>query len=139
MNAEILPALPHGLTKTIDIDEALRLITLVVVGNESFVYRDNDAPDLGDGGYCVYVRRTEASCVVGKALALAGVPVGVLSLLDNGDYSTSAGSLRRHLPITAGADRVFEAAQVKQDCMNVTWGEALSAAVMAYFHEKNRP
>lgn len=124
--------LAHGLTRVIDAREAITLLQRVVVGNESFIYRDC-APGSDDvNATCKYVRGDAASCLVGKALALAGVPLNVLAAFDSGPFTAGASGLGKYLPITERALRVFSEAQNVQDSHGATWGAAVTAALGAY-------
>ncbi|HEX2242263.1 MAG TPA: hypothetical protein VHK27_03210 [Gammaproteobacteria bacterium] len=68
-------------TIVIDHHRAIELLNQVIAGNEDFVYPKR----VGDMGveYCDYVRDGQPSCIVGKALHLAGVSVEMLKRVEN--------------------------------------------------------
>jgi len=79
---------------------------------------------------CLYANRDAPDCIVGQALALAGVAVRDLEAMS--DDAVVELYLRRELPVvlTLGALVVFDAAQQSQD-RGCRWGEVLARATAA--------
>ncbi|WP_123788277.1 hypothetical protein [Phytoactinopolyspora halophila] len=112
----------------IDAVRALDLLEREVEGNEEYIYNPVDFT-------CHYAHEGQPSCLIGRALYQAGVPVDVLEDM-NGWGVIVAHSIRRILAIhnvyvTEGALKVFYAAQVRQDVRG-RWGEALLDAKKAF-------
>lgn len=88
----------------------------------------------GVGQLCRYVYDGCPDCLVGRALALAGVTVDELAEMDcaypDGPNGINSVRLPARLHLTRRAREVFAAAQAKQDG-GYTWGEALAAAETA--------
>ena len=141
------------MTKMISGDVALELLRKArneKGGNYTYEPLERDS-----GGTCVYTTPdNEPSCIVGHALAYAGVPISVLHAIDYGgatvtlksDYDeyerTFEASLddtpingpevldwleRNGYELSSGAVDLFRAAQAAQDAGN-TWGEAILRA-----------
>jgi hypothetical protein len=110
---------------TIDETRALVLLRQVVAGREDFVYH------VGESERCLYMQGGEPSCVVGHALALAGIPLSEIAGLDGGDdpeASVPAQDLSDVLESVAPAAAwLFGAAQEAQDA-GQPWRVALAAA-----------
>jgi hypothetical protein len=115
------------MTITIDAAKALDLLAgAVKARGEDYVY---DA-DGKHGGACYYTDEGEPDCMVGQALADAGVPIEALDALnDKGAFhEDSVDYLRANeVDVSPGAMKVFRAAQRKQDAGN-PWGDAYSEA-----------
>lgn len=125
----------------IDEHKAIALLREVVKGNEFHVYVQAPSGDGADDDetVCRYQYAGQPSCVVGKALALAGASVDILEWLDDGgngaNGALSAIQLSDHMEcVTSTAAILFNEAQVRQD-NGETWGEALQYAE-AYYTSK---
>ena len=114
----------------IDVGTALDLLAAAVEHQGAdFVYRP---VWIGESRYfsCLYANRGAPDCVVGHALALAGVCVRELEAM--GDDGVRDLYLRGELPftLTLGALAVFHAAQQSQD-RGCRWGDVLKDATDA--------
>lgn len=99
---------------------------LVQEAGEDFVYR----------GVCKYVKNDEPSCLVGKVLAKAGVPLERLEAADRAEWGGGQSAdvllnnLRAEGVVNFEGDDVavlLQAAQSRQDNRN-TWAKAVSLA-----------
>jgi hypothetical protein len=122
----------------IDFEQAKALLSEVVKeAGEGFVYKDS----------CVYESLGEPSCMVGRVLAKAGVPVETLRLMDRVDkwspvdeygerlYSATdfatvvqSGKFSDRFTVDRGALELLHEAQARQDNRD-PWGEAQTAAL----------
>jgi hypothetical protein len=111
------------MTITIDAAKALDLLAgAVKARGEDYMY---DAEGR-HGGACYYATDGKPDCMVGQALADAGVPIDTLNALNpKGAFAQDAVDYLRgnDVDITPGARKVFRAAQRRQD-MGVLWGSA---------------
>lgn len=90
-------------------------------------YVDRDAVIEGGGG-CVYVRNGQPSCIVGTALAIAGVPAGDMNYPRLGVIGLVGRLSGRGIAgFSSGATGVLREAQLAQDS-GKPWGDALAAA-----------
>lgn len=108
--------------------ELLRAVVAEHGANTAYVFRwpqDQDHPP----PHCRYTYDGCPDCLIGRALALAGVTVGELADMDADPGRTGIGSvmLPARLHLTEQGRNVFKAAQLVQDD-GATWGEALAAA-----------
>lgn len=122
----------------IDSKKALDLLREAVKGNETFVYKYfEEAPS------CRYQHEGNPSCLIGKVLNLAGVPVFELDLMDAipepdetdgqiviGGSSINEVTLPEGVVLTPKAMTTLATAQSYQD-LGFTWGRALQAAEKA--------
>jgi len=79
---------------------------------------------------CVYVKDGAPSCIVGKALALAGIDLDLIAQLDgHNDEVVSAYAIPTYFPDLVSVE-VAELLQVVQNHQDNgwTWGEALADA-----------
>jgi hypothetical protein len=141
------------MSKTITAETALELLRKA--RNEKGSDYKYEAIERDSGGTCVYTTPdNEPSCIVGHALAYAGVPLSVLHAIDYGgatvtiknDYDeyertyelgmddtpiSDAEVLdwleRNGYELSSGAVDLFRIAQAAQDAGN-TWGEAVHRA-----------
>ena len=106
----------------IDVARALNLLEIVVEkAGEDYVYP-------GAQYYCSYVEDGKPSCLVGRALHLAGLGVGELADMDDAWPPTiDEVTLPEGVNVTPEARVVLRAAQKEQD-WGKTWGEALAVA-----------
>jgi hypothetical protein len=120
----------------IDREKALALLAAEVrTEGPQFVYkRDERVDENGDmqGINCRYVEDGNPSCLVGRVLFRAGVPIEAIHNLDtqwNG-MSESIGDAKfpDDVNLTLDAREVLQAAQTSQDA-GQTWGEALRSAL----------
>jgi hypothetical protein len=122
----------------IDFEQAKTLLSEVVEeAGADFVYEDS----------CVYEALGEPSCMVGRVLAKAGVPVETLRAMDDirawspvdkwgerlysaTDFDTvvQSGAFSDAFTVDNGALELLHKAQVRQDNRD-TWGEAQAAAL----------
>jgi hypothetical protein len=120
----------HERLKVIDVGIALDLLGAVAerYGDE-FVYRP---ASMEPARYltCGYVSRSQSDCVVGQALALAGVSAAELDAM--GDAGLKDIYLQGKCPVrlTLGALAVLRAAQDSQD-RGSRWGDVLAHATAA--------
>lgn len=120
-------------TVVIDKERALELLTQVVdAEGPEFIYWPSKREEGGTS--CKYVKGNEPDCGVGRALALAGVPIKTLIQADNRDLGSGVNALHRTgwleehgVSLTPGAARVFVGFQVMQDA-KTPWGESLDYA-----------
>lgn len=119
------------MTVKIDGARALELLTHQVRDHEDFEYK---SPEGRRPGVCVYQFEGCPSCLIGKALAEAGVPLEALKHWDKRGGSTpiAIAELPEGFEMTAKARRVFASAQATQD-RGDTWGQALQAAIQAAY------
>lgn len=119
----------------IDGAKALELIEGVVKARgEGFVYRESDRDCCGYAS-CFYVFDGKPSCIVGQALADAGVDVAAIfagRLANEQDICTLADSKRYRnfhaaVELTPDAVSVFDIAQCRQDDGD-RYGDVLKAA-----------
>jgi hypothetical protein len=115
---------------TIDIGSALDLLAASVqLRGDDFVYLP---VWIEESRYltCRYANRGIPDCIVGQALALAGVDIHELEAMP--DDGVRDLYLRGELPValTLGALAVFDAAQQRQD-RGRNWGDALAHATAA--------
>lgn len=117
------------MTTVIDRTLATHLLEQVIaVTGKDFFYRRTPA------GKCVYQYNGKPSCGIGKALFLAGLPIGVLEALDQeGTDSTaiedSKSILAKHdIMFTEAGMSIFSFFQTYQD-LGSTWGNSLMESV----------
>jgi hypothetical protein len=105
----------------IDGPKALDLMAEVVAGREDYVYERA-------GGFCVYAANGQPSCLVGQALARAGVTVAMLEEMDS-KFETDIQHVREPEGLTLDdeARDFFGVAQRRQDD-GEPWGKALADA-----------
>lgn len=118
------------MTTVIDRTLATHLLEQVIaVTGKEFFYRRTPA------GKCVYEYNGKPSCGIGKALFLAGLPIGVLEALDQeGTDSTaiedSKSILAKHdIMFTEAGMSIFSFFQHYQD-QGTSWGNSLESAVL---------
>lgn len=114
----------------IDGDRALELLRQVVAAKGASTRYELRPKPLG--ATCQYAHNGCPDCLIGHALALAGVTVDELVDMDADPVRTGIAfvTLPPRLNLTESARRVFSAAQNKQDD-GVSWGGALAAAELA--------
>jgi hypothetical protein len=102
----------------------------VAEAGRNFVYKKDERDESG-GVSCKYVEDGCPSCLIGRALHRASVPLYVLGDLDvqNEGMSEAIAEARFNddIELTADARDVFQAAQSVQDAGG-TWGHALDMA-----------
>ncbi|WP_123788278.1 hypothetical protein [Phytoactinopolyspora halophila] len=117
------------MTINIDSHYALDLLRQEVRGHEDYVY------DEKENSFCHYIKDDRPSCLIGRALHQAGVPIYVLTKLDELGAISQASTVEHlavnHVHMTAEAQRVFSVAQDLQDA-DRPWGNALAAAHNTY-------
>ena len=110
----------------IDGVQALELLTEVVEGNEDYI-----DPYAQAHSTCRYVDNQMPSCIVGRALAKAGVSIRQLASLDryvgNIDQAVPGNYSVTEFELTLAARAIFAAAQKRQD-RGAPWGTALADA-----------
>jgi hypothetical protein len=107
----------------IDIGHALDLLAAAVEQcGEYFVY-----PPVWIRDRCLYAAHSGPRCLVGHALALAGVDEDDLAALGDLGVRELYGEGRLPVRLTLGALAVFDAAQRSQD-RGYAWGDALDYA-----------
>jgi hypothetical protein len=120
----------------IDREKALALLAAEVrTEGPQFIYKKDERVDEnGDmqGINCRYVEDGNPSCLVGRVLFRAGVPIEAISALDTQFEGISESIQDAKFPddvnLTLDAREVLQAAQTSQDA-GQTWGEALRAAL----------
>lgn len=117
----------------IDGARAVQMLRAVVAEHGAgtvYALHDRDSDPGVDHTYamCRYVHHGCPDCLIGRALALAGVTVDELVEMDTANRTGIASvPLPPRLLLTEQARAVFRAAQLVQDSGG-TWGEALAAA-----------
>lgn len=129
-------------------DQAIELLE-AAVATRGAEYNYRFTAQEGSGATCLYIRNGEPSCLVGVALVTEGVPIEVLTYIDEFTHDcenecledcteSSIGSIwagqvlrdRAGLMLSDEARWVLSSAQIYQDTGR-TWGEALEAAKRA--------
>jgi hypothetical protein len=119
----------------IDNSRALDLLYEVVLGNEEFKYQEVNTKN-GESG-CYYVHDNQPSCGIGKALALAGVPISVLKKMDgnhsgiNIDAAVEIEEAKACFTLTPQALRIFAIFQDYQD-HGEPWGTCFQRTIEEY-------
>lgn len=114
--------MPDLITKS----KALELLEAAVAERGAdYVYERDGTRQSGPG--CTYVRGGQPSCLIGLAMAKAGVPIEQLAEWDTRDNSAACFVLVDDELATKTAVDVMATAQSLQD-IGETWGEALQAA-----------
>lgn len=120
---------------TIEISAARALELLkaeVDAEGADFVYKADERADPLKSPKCVYVENGCPSCLVGRALHRAGVPLEILAKLDDVQYDKGVGISDAEFDddsvvLEDDARGILATAQTMQDA-GATWGEALEAA-----------
>ena len=113
-------------------DRALDLLREVVQGNEEYKYQFV-SKGKGESG-CFYVHDGQPSCGIGKALALAGIPIAVLKKMDkndqglNIDAAANIAEAKACFKLSFPALRIFAIFQDYQD-NSEPWGVCLRQTI----------
>lgn len=120
-------------------EQVLEALETAVKGKEEYVDPRTQMQYLA----CKYVIDGAPSCIVGQTLAILGVPVKVLNLMDCAGNPSFAGDgytalAQAGFTVDSIGRQMLVTAQTHQDS-GKTWGEALSAARAMYLEKTTSP
>lgn len=115
---------------------AITLLRQAVKGKETFIYVSPEGKGVDSNEYhCEYAHGNRPGCLIGAALHLHGVPLGVLAKLPQNEIDGAgvapALEALAGVSIDAPAMKVLANAQDAQD-RGKTWGKALQLAEVVY-------